>query len=113
MHNFTISKQLCFLVADAVLVLELHSNATLYWQLHPKETCDVTQFQVDIVGDRDDEFSFKVSRTYIELTFLEVCEQWRITVTPISNGVLGYGRTLTQSIPLPAGEHTEHTLILL
>lgn len=88
-------------VPGQVQQLLLSANATLYWYINPEEPCEITMFQVDIIGDRDDEYHFKIAQNYVDLSFLEICEEWRFTVIPISNGVIGFGRTLTESIPLP------------
>ncbi|XP_023310056.1 uncharacterized protein LOC108910396 [Anoplophora glabripennis] len=81
--------------------LFLTSNATLYWFMHPNEPCEITYFQVDIVGDREDEHHFKVMENFVDLSFLEICEKWTFTVTPVSKEVMGFSRALTESLPLP------------
>ncbi|KAJ8925166.1 hypothetical protein NQ315_001351 [Exocentrus adspersus] len=89
-------------VAGAVLNLQISVEANLTWQVSENEPCDIEQFQVDLLGDREDEYHFKVNSTFVDLSFLEICEQWQFMVTPISNGIAGYERRITGHIPLPS-----------
>ncbi|KAJ8925167.1 hypothetical protein NQ315_001352 [Exocentrus adspersus] len=88
-------------VAGAVKNLRIHSNANLTWDVDPDELCDIDEFQVDIVGDGEDEFHFKVETPYVHLVFLEICEEWEFAVTPISAGVVGFKTRLVEFVPLP------------
>ncbi|KAJ8925168.1 hypothetical protein NQ315_001353 [Exocentrus adspersus] len=89
-------------LAGVVQNLRIHANATLSWQLREREPCQVDEFQIDLVGGMEEQYHFRVKITSVDLSFLEVCEEWRFVVTPISEGVLGYQRALTGYIPLPS-----------
>ncbi|XP_018570502.1 uncharacterized protein LOC108910400 [Anoplophora glabripennis] len=86
---------------NGVQQILLEANATLHWYMNPDEPCEITMFQVDIVGDKGDEYHFKITENSMDLSFLEVCEEWRFTIIPISHDVIGFGRTLREAIPLP------------
>ncbi|XP_018570526.1 uncharacterized protein LOC108910422 [Anoplophora glabripennis] len=88
-------------VANHVLNLRVAANAVLSWEIDPNDPCEIDEFQVDVLGDRD-EYHFKVRDTEVDFSFfLLPCEELIFVVTPISNGTLGVARRLTQSIPLP------------
>ncbi|KAJ8925169.1 hypothetical protein NQ315_001354 [Exocentrus adspersus] len=88
-------------IAGQVQTLRIHANANLTWEVSLDETCEIEEYQIDIEGDREDEYHFKVRTPFVDLSFLDVCEEWRFTVTPISGGVFGFERVLTDFIPLP------------
>ncbi|XP_018570523.1 uncharacterized protein LOC108910420 [Anoplophora glabripennis] len=88
-------------VANSVLNLRIGANAVLSWEIDPNDPCEIDEFQVDVTGDRDDEYHFKVRETEVDLSFLEICEEWVFVVTPVSDGTLGFERRLTENIPLP------------
>ncbi|KAJ8925170.1 hypothetical protein NQ315_001355 [Exocentrus adspersus] len=90
-------------VPGSVQMLDIAPNATLWWTVNPDEPCPLTDFLVDIVGDAQDEFHLRVSVQHVDVSFLNVCEIWRFTVSPFSDGVMGLERTLTHHIPLPPG----------
>lgn len=81
--------------------VSIASNATLFWVVDPTESCEITSFIVDIIGDREDEYHFAVTENFVDLYFLVICEKWQFTVTPISNEVTGFAHTITAYIPLP------------
>ncbi|KAJ8925231.1 hypothetical protein NQ315_001417 [Exocentrus adspersus] len=86
--------------------LRIDAHANLTWEKNPNEICVIWEYQVDIVGDRDEEYHFTVKVPHLDVSFLNVCEEWQFTVTPISNGYLGFERRLTDHIPLPTSNHT-------
>ncbi|KAJ8925227.1 hypothetical protein NQ315_001413 [Exocentrus adspersus] len=88
-------------VAGYVLNLRIHVGGNLTWTVSPAEPCRIEAFQVDVVGDRQDEYHFTVTTTYADLSYLKACEEWQFLVTPISNGVLGRQMRIVDWIPLP------------
>ncbi|KAJ8925229.1 hypothetical protein NQ315_001415 [Exocentrus adspersus] len=89
-------------IAGHVLDLRIDVGGNLTWSVSPTEPCEIEAFQVDLVGDRGDVYHFKVNTTHVNLSFLEVCEEWEFYVIPISNGVLGHQMRIIDWIPLPA-----------
>ncbi|XP_018570503.1 uncharacterized protein LOC108910401 [Anoplophora glabripennis] len=85
----------------SVKSVSIASNATLFWEVDPDRPCEITNFKIDIEGDREDEYHFTVTESFVDLSFLEICEKWQFTVTPISNEVIGFAHTMTSYIPLP------------
>ncbi|KAJ8925221.1 hypothetical protein NQ315_001407 [Exocentrus adspersus] len=68
-----LSKQECF--PDPVCGLAIKVGGNLTWSLNQTESCTIDEFQVDIVGDKQDQYHFKVNTTFTTLSFLEVCEK--------------------------------------
>ncbi|KAJ8925224.1 hypothetical protein NQ315_001410 [Exocentrus adspersus] len=85
----------------AVQDLRIHVNGTLTWTLDPDETCTIDSFQVVVEGDREDDYDTSVRSTYVDLSLLKTCEQWKFYVTPVSGGVVGHQTRLIDWIPLP------------
>ncbi|KAJ8925226.1 hypothetical protein NQ315_001412 [Exocentrus adspersus] len=85
-----------------VLNLKIHVDGNLTWSVNPTEPCTVDSFQVDVEGDREDSYHVRVYRTFVDLSFLKTCEQWRFVVTPVSRGIFGHAIRLIDWIPLPA-----------
>lgn len=92
--------------------VSIASNATLSWVVDPTESCEITSFIVDIIGDREDEYHFAVTENFIDLYFLVTCEKWQFTVTPISNEVTGFAHTITAYVPLPPGHYYFQSVFL-
>ncbi|XP_018570524.1 uncharacterized protein LOC108910421 [Anoplophora glabripennis] len=88
-------------IPASVLTLRLAANAVLFWEVTPKEPCHIQGYQVDIVGDRQDEYRFVVTDLFVDVSFLEVCEEWHFVVRAISDGIRGYERRLVDYVPLP------------
>ncbi|KAJ8925163.1 hypothetical protein NQ315_001348 [Exocentrus adspersus] len=88
-------------IAGVVRDLNIDSTANLTWAVHPTEPCQIDQFLVEVASGTTVQFRFYVNDTHAHLPFLDVCQKWMYVVTPITEGVLGYRRELTDYIPLP------------
>ncbi|KAJ8925225.1 hypothetical protein NQ315_001411 [Exocentrus adspersus] len=85
----------------AVENLRIHPNGTLTWDVSTDETCVADSFQVVVEGDREDDYDVTVRDTFVDLSFLKTCEQWKFYVTPVAAGVVGHQTRLIDWIPLP------------
>ncbi|KAJ8925228.1 hypothetical protein NQ315_001414 [Exocentrus adspersus] len=89
-------------IAGQVLNLKINVDGSLTWSVSPTEPCVIDAFQLDILGDEQDEYHFTVNGTQADLSFLKTCEEWQFFVTAISNGVPGLENRLVDYVPLPA-----------
>ncbi|KAJ8925172.1 hypothetical protein NQ315_001357 [Exocentrus adspersus] len=89
-------------VPKSVHSIDILSNTTLAWEVDTFEICDLTNFNVDIWGgDADEEYHYNTTDTCLDISFLNTCEVWNFTITPVSYGVAGVASTLRTYVPLP------------
>ncbi|XP_018570570.1 uncharacterized protein LOC108910453 [Anoplophora glabripennis] len=86
---------------EPILQLMISANATLYWTLDEFQYCEITHFQVNVTNDSGEGYFYEVTENYLDLSFLEICEEFNFTVIPMSYEGVGFGRTLSVPLPLP------------
>ncbi|KAJ8914959.1 hypothetical protein NQ315_002483 [Exocentrus adspersus] len=88
-------------VPTSVQHIDILSNTTLVWDLDAFETCHVTNFNVDIWGNGEEEFHLNVTDRFLDVSFLGICELWNFAITPFSYEVSGASSTLSTYVHLP------------
>ncbi|KAJ8925234.1 hypothetical protein NQ315_001420 [Exocentrus adspersus] len=86
-------------VPKSVQNIEILSNTTLVWKLDASEACDVTNFIIDIVGEK--KYNYNITNSFLDVSFLGICGIWNFTIIPISSEVSGSAATLETYVPLP------------
>ncbi|XP_018577909.1 uncharacterized protein LOC108916187 [Anoplophora glabripennis] len=90
-------------VPHSVVNMTLTAHHVLTWDVSEDELCDITQFVVEIYQqDIPEEYSFEIYEPWMNVSFLQVCQEWTFVVIPVSEQTRGQEHRLFGSLPLPA-----------
>ncbi|KAJ8925176.1 hypothetical protein NQ315_001361 [Exocentrus adspersus] len=91
-------------VADSVQNITLSAYHLLSWEVGEDQPCVITQFLIYIYQrNKPIEYSFEVNgnENEVDVSFLEVCQDWIFNIIPVSNHTRGHEHHFYASVPLP------------
>ncbi|KAJ8914958.1 hypothetical protein NQ315_002482 [Exocentrus adspersus] len=81
--------------------IDILSNTTLVWELDAFETCQISNFYVDIWGHGEEQYHYNITENFLDVSFLGTCELWNFTISAVHYVIPGPASTFSTYVPLP------------